>query len=59
MLTPDGYVKRIIDNKLERLLKIYGAICIEGPKWCGKTWTSRNHSSSASFLGDPEGNFSF
>lgn len=57
MLTPDGYVKRIIDNNIDRLLKIYGAICIEGPKWCGKTWTSRNHSSSASFLGDPEGNF--
>ena len=57
MLTPDGYIKRIIDSNIDRLLKIYGAVCIEGPKWSGKTWTSKNHSSSASFLGNPEGNF--
>ncbi len=57
MLTPDGYIERIIDSSIERLLRIYGAVCIEGPKWSGKTWTSRNHSSSASFLGDPAGNF--
>ncbi len=57
MLTPDGYMERIIDSSIDRLLRIYGAVCIEGPKWSGKTWTSRNHSSSASFLGDSAGNF--
>lgn len=57
MLTPDGYRKRIIDAKIDRLLKIYGAVCVEGPKWCGKTWSSRKHSESAVFIGDPNGNF--
>ena len=34
------YMKRIIDDQIERYLKNFGAVCIEGPKWCGKTWTS-------------------
>jgi len=57
MLTPEGYKKRIIDDKVSRLMQIYGAVCVEGPKWCGKTWTSRNHSKSVSYIGDPAGNF--
>ena len=39
-------------------LKIFGAICIEGPKWCGKTWTSSYHANSEFLVGDPRGNFS-
>ena len=38
-------------------MNIYGAVCIEGLKWCGKTWTSKNHASSVSYIGDPAGNF--
>ena len=57
MLTPKGYKQRIADENIDRLMEIYGAVCIEGPKWCGKTWTSRNHSVSASYIGDPAGNF--
>ena len=57
MLTPDGYKHRLIDKKINRMLCIYGAVCVEGPKWCGKTWTSRNHAMSASYIGDPAGNF--
>lgn len=57
MLTPVGYKKRIIDDKISKLMNIYGAVCIEGPKWCGKTWTSKNHALSASYIGDPAGNF--
>lgn len=57
MLTPNGYKKRIIDDRISKLMNIYGAVCVEGPKWCGKTWTSRNHAVSASFIGDPTGNF--
>lgn len=57
MLTPVGYKKRIIDDKISKLMNIYGAVCIEGPKWCGKTWTSKIHASSASYIGDPAGNF--
>lgn len=36
-LTKAGYIPRLIDDKIESYLKIFGAISIEGPKWCGKT----------------------
>jgi len=51
------YIPRIIDNKIKEYLSIFGAVCIEGPKWCGKTWTSSFHSKSQIFIGDPAGNF--
>lgn len=52
------YKPRLIDRQVETYLSAFGAICIEGPKWCGKTWTSRHHSKSEIYIGDPEGNFS-
>ena len=51
------YLPRIIDNQIDEYLSTFGAVCIEGPKWCGKTWTSSFHSKSEIFLGDPAGNF--
>ncbi len=57
MLTPDGYRERIIDRKIEEYMKIFGAVCVEGPKWCGKTWTSLNHAKSVSYIGSPVNNF--
>lgn len=35
-LTEKGYKKRLIDDKIERYLDVFGAISIEGAKWCGK-----------------------
>ncbi len=52
------YKKRVIDSQIDKYLKIFGAICIEGPKWCGKTWTSSYHAKSEFLVGDPNGNFS-
>ena len=52
------YKPRIVDELVEKDLRIFGAICIEGPKWCGKTWTSFHHANSEFFVGDPSGNFS-
>ena len=52
-----SYRPRIIDRKVEEYLAAFGAVCIEGPKWCGKTWTSAYHSKSAVYIGDPAGNF--
>lgn len=49
-LTKKGYKPRIIDDKIEKYLKIFGALSIEGPKWCGKTWTSLNHANSVVYL---------
>lgn len=34
------YKSRMVDGLVEEYLKVGGAVCIEGPKWCGKTWTS-------------------
>ncbi len=51
------YKKRIIDSEIEKYLANFGAVCVEGPKWCGKTWTSSYHSNSELLLGDPDNNF--
>lgn len=53
----EKYRPRLIDNIVEKYLTAFGAICIEGPKWCGKTWTSRHHSKSEILIGSPDGNF--
>lgn len=52
-----NYKPRIIDTKVEEYLSAFGAVCIEGPKWCGKTWTSAQHSKSEIYIGDPANNF--
>ena len=49
-LTKENYSKRLIDDKLSKYLKIFGAVSIEGPKWCGKTWTSLNHANSVVYM---------
>lgn len=53
----EQYKPRIIDKKIEEYLKVFGGVCIEGPKWCGKTWTSSYHSKSEILIGSPENNF--
>ena len=56
-LTPDGYLPRVVDEHLSRMLRTFGAVCVQGPRWCGKTWASLNQAGSVSYLGDPAGNF--
>ena len=46
----ENYKKRIADKKIEHYLKLFGAISIEGPKYCGKTWAGRYHSNSEILL---------
>ena len=53
----ENYKARIIDKKIDKYLSVFGAICIEGSKWCGKTWTSSYHCNSEIYIGDPSGNF--
>ena len=52
-LTPNGYRPRLIDAHIDNLLRMYGAVSIEGTKYCGKTWTALNHSESVFALDDP------
>lgn len=33
----NDYRPRVIDGRVEEYLSAFGAVCIEGPKWCGKT----------------------
>lgn len=46
----ENYKKRIADKKIEHYLKLFGAISIEGPKYCGKTWAGRYHCNSEILL---------
>ena len=34
------YLKRVFDAQLSDYLDAFGAVLIEGPKWCGKTTTA-------------------
>jgi predicted AAA+ superfamily ATPase len=57
MLTRPGYRPRLVDDRIEKLMKSFGAVAVEGSKWCGKTWTSLHHSASVYYVGDPAGDF--
>lgn len=56
-LTKNNYKMRIVDKKISEYLNIFGAISIEGPKWCGKTWTALNHANSVVYLNNTTNNF--
>ena len=34
------YKPRLIDKRLNDFLTAASSVVVEGPKWCGKTWTS-------------------
>lgn len=51
------YKPRLIDRTVKKYLDTFGALLIEGPKWCGKTWTGEYHCNSTFYLDDPRGNF--
>ncbi len=52
------YKNRLVDRKIKEYLSLFSAVCIEGPKWCGKTSSCQNASKSAFYVGDPTNNFS-
>ena len=56
-LTEPGYKPRLIDEKIAQYMGLFGALSIEGPKWCGKTWTALNHAASVVYLLDPENDY--
>ncbi len=51
-LRPNGYRPRLIEKEIMDSLEAFGAVSIEGPKWCGKTWVGLNLSNSAYMMGD-------
>lgn len=56
---PQRYLKRIADDTLKRKLSASGAVLVEGPKWCGKTWTATAASNSQLFMQDPDRQVSY
>ena len=57
MIDNSKYKPRIIDPEIKRYFDTFGAVCIEGIKWCGKTCSSMHHANSRVLLSDPTGNF--
>ena len=58
MVSDELYKNRLIDEMIQRKLRLFGAVQIDGPKWCGKTTTATHHSVSAISLADPSNNYS-
>ena len=48
------YLTRMADSLLEEKLEAFGAVLIEGPKWCGKTTTAMRKAKSVLQLQDPD-----
>jgi len=48
------YLSRIVDKTLDAKLRYMGAVVIEGPKWCGKSWTAAQKAASALYMQDPD-----
>ncbi len=40
------YLRRVADEQLKERLNAFGAVLIEGPKWCGKTTTAQQAAAS-------------
>jgi predicted AAA+ superfamily ATPase len=56
-LTETGYRPRLIDPLVKEYLESFGAVSIEGLKFCGKTWTALNHAESVFYLMDSSRNY--
>lgn len=48
------YQPRVIDSLLQESLAASGAVWLQGPKWCGKTWTALQVARSSLMMQDPD-----
>lgn len=48
------YLNRIFDQTLTDYLEAFGAVLIEGPKWCGKTTTAEQQANSVLKMQKPD-----
>lgn len=48
------YLNRIFDQTLTDYLEAFGAVLIEGPKWCGKTTTAEQQAKSVLKMQNPD-----
>ena len=57
MQTPGAYIPRLVDATIDASLRSSGAVLIEGPNGCGKTWTGMTHAKSAVWVADQTGDY--
>ena len=48
------YLHRVFDTQLSEYLDAFGAVLIEGPKWCGKTTTAMQQAKSVLKMQEPD-----
>lgn len=51
------YIERVSDRELEECLGTFGAVLVEGPKWCGKTTSAARLAASELRIADPRGGY--
>lgn len=47
---PATYRPRIVDARISRYLRLFGAVEVSGTKWCGKTWSSLAQAESVTYV---------
>src|SRR5574344_678956 len=57
MIGNDRYLPRLVDDIVDETLAVSGAVHMKGPKYCGKTWTSKHHCNSFYQLDLPDGDY--
>lgn len=48
------YLPRVVDEEIDELMQIMGAVLIEGCKWCGKSTTGMHHAKSIIEFQNPD-----
>lgn len=48
------YIERIVDKEIKEKLSMMGAILVKGPKWCGKTTSSKQFAKSVLEMQNPD-----
>ena len=56
-MVEQNYINRISDAKLTEYINTFGAVLIEGPKWCGKTTSAARRANSELRIADPSNNY--
>ncbi|WEV67479.1 DUF4143 domain-containing protein [Bifidobacterium sp. ESL0769] len=51
------YLDRVVDKRLRQYLQAFGAVSVEGPKWCGKTTTCLSQANTSVEISDPANNY--
>lgn len=50
----NNYIPRLVDTLIEKRLKLFGALYIVDPKWCGKSTTAKKYAKSYLEFQDPK-----